>query len=28
MDYYRMKNMMADTDMREAIGKTTSTETN
>ena len=23
MDYYRMKNMMADTDMREAIGKTT-----
>ncbi len=26
MDYYRMKNMMADTDMREAIGKTTSTE--
>ena len=24
MDYYRMKNMMADTDMREAIGKTTS----
>ncbi len=27
MDYYRMKNMMADTDMREAIGKTT-TETN
>ena len=28
MDYYRMKNMMADTDMREAIGKTTSTEAN
>ena len=26
MDYYRMKNMMADTDMREAIGKTTATE--
>lgn len=25
MDYYRMKNMMADTDMREAIGKTTTT---
>lgn len=23
MDYYRMKNVMADTDMREAIGKTT-----
>ena len=28
MDYYRMKNMMADTDMREAIGKTTTTEEN
>ena len=28
MDYYRMKNMMADTDMREAIGKTTTTENN
>ncbi|MBO4385002.1 MAG: flotillin-like protein FloA [Clostridia bacterium] len=26
MDYYRMKNMIADTDMREAIGKTTATE--
>ena len=23
MDYYRMKNLMADTDMRESIGKTT-----
>jgi uncharacterized protein YqfA (UPF0365 family) len=23
MDYYRMKNMMADTEMRESIGKTT-----
>lgn len=28
MDYYRMKNMMADTDMREAIGKTTTEEHN
>ena len=26
MDYYRMKNLMADTDMRESIGKTTTTE--
>jgi uncharacterized protein YqfA (UPF0365 family) len=23
MDYYKMKNMMADTAMRESIGKTT-----
>ncbi len=26
MDYYRMKNLMADTDMRESIGKTTAAE--
>ena len=28
MDYYRMKNMMADTEMRESIGKTTSAQPN
>ncbi len=27
MDYYKMKNMMADTEMRESIGKTTGGET-
>ena len=26
MDYYRMKNLMADTDMRESIGKTTASQ--